>query len=115
MFRKMFCTLLIGFTLTNVNTPYRFHIFASDDQEIGIKACYEYKNELIHSYQEMILGMDEEEVMNDLTRLYQGEKVGHDVYFKLGDGKGEELSGEFKNNCCDNEIKPKSWIRELFE
>ena len=115
MFRKIFCTLLVGFNLTHTNTYYRFHIYPNNNDETSIKESYAYKNELIHSYQDMILGVDESQVMQDLLQLYQGEKVGYDLYFKLGEGNGKALSGEFKNNYCDNEIKPKSWIKEMFE
>lgn len=116
MFRKLFCTFLIGMTLSNPTSTKTFNIIANSNSKEDITTMYQYKNDIIRSYQEMITGVEEEEVMKDLTLLYpQMRYENNQLVLMIGEGKGKNISGELKKDYCEVEIKPKSFISGLFD
>ncbi len=116
MFRKIFCTFLIGMTLSNPTSSKTFSIVANSNTKEDIAEMYQYKNEIIGSYQEMITGVSEDEVMEDLTLLYpQMNYENNQLVLVIGEGKGKRISGELKKDYCEVDVKPKSFIGSLFE
>lgn len=116
MYRKIFCTLLIGLSLSRQTIPATFNITANSNNKEDIEIMYQYKNEIIKHYQDMITGMDEEDVLKDMVIIYPNMYYeNHQLYLIIGEGQGKTIKGELKKDYCEVEIKPKSIFEEWLD
>ncbi len=107
---------MIGMTLSNPVLSCSLNVIANSNSKEDISEMYQYKNEIIQSYQSMIEGVSEKEVIEDLMILYpQMSYSDEQLTFIIGEGKGKSIKGELKKDYCNVDIKPKSFIQSLFD
>lgn len=90
------------------NNDYYFKITAKSNSKEDIIKMYEYKNEIIQSYSNMIIGLNQDEVIDDLCMLYDMKLDHHTLILDLGEGK--TIEGKLRNNYCKEDIIVKSYI-----
>ncbi len=106
----------INATGTSITMRYEIYNDTSSTDELMIK------DNIISVYQEIIYGVDEStrsSLIKKNAHLFALEddfdvEVSYDtIIIKVGDGEGTLVSGEFDWAMCSNEVKPKSFIKEL--
>lgn len=117
MIKKVYISFLIGLGVFSApSNNVDFKIISNSNSKEDIEIMYEYKNEIIENYAKMIVGIDKQEVINDLILMYPNMTYeNNELCLTIGNGLGKSIQGKLKNNYCDVEVKPKSWIVELFD
>lgn len=115
MFQKLYLTTLIGFGFLfgNTNDHINFKIVSNSNEKEDIEQMYYYKNEIINKYQSMFLAVNQNEVIEDLMKIYpELSYKNKTLIYVIGEGKGKSISGELKDDYCDVDVKPKSFLLE---
>ena len=109
MYKKMMIVFLVFLSFSNL------HALAQDDRQYfkiygdsqHTKQTYEVKNELIATYQQLVMGLETDEYSAALKNFFanheQIEYKNHTLTMILGDGQGVVLEGELKTNYCAKE------------
>lgn len=117
MIKNIYCSFLMAFGLfASIPSKSEFVIISNSNSKEDIVIMYEYKNEIIENYAKMMIGLEEKTVIEDLLLMYPEmtyEK--NQLIYVIGDGNGKQIKGELKSNYCDVEVKPKSFIAEMFK
>lgn len=106
MYKKIMIVFLIFLTFTNLKVVAQDHrqYFQIVGDSNYSEDVYRVKNELIHSFQDLVMGLDESEysaaIKNTLPEDERISYKNHTVTIVLGDGMGKVLEGELKTNYC---------------
>lgn len=99
-----------------ISLRYEIYCDSSCKDELWIK------DEALRVYQEIVQGLDKDKravlVMKNLEQFEINEdwKVDYNndtVFITIGNGNGTILTGDFEWVLCSNQVKPKSWIKEI--
>lgn len=99
-----------------ISLRYEIYCDSSCKDELWIK------DEALRVYQEIVQGLDKDKravlVMKNLEQFEINEdwKVDYNndtVFITIGNGNGTILTGDFEWVLCSNQVKPKSWIKEV--
>lgn len=99
-----------------VSLRYEIYCDSSCKEELRIK------DRILDIYQEIVQGLDKDKraalVIKNLEMFEIDEdwKVDYHndtILITVGNGKGTVLSGDFEWILCSNQVKPRSWIKEV--
>lgn len=99
-----------------ISLRYEIYCDSSCKDELWIK------DEALKVYQEIVQGLDKDKravlVMKNLEQFEINEdwKVDYNndtIFITIGNGNGTILTGDFEWVLCSNQVKPKSWIKEV--
>lgn len=116
MVKKIYMSFLIGLSLFSTSVDnVNFKIISNSNSKEDLQIMYEYKNEIIENYAKMIIGIDKQQVIEDLILMYPDITYNNnELCLVIGEGMGKSIKGELKDNYCNVDVKPKSWLVELF-
>ncbi len=117
MQKKILFVLFMFLLVVNVNAGhenYYFRILANSNQEVDIDRMYEVKDDILNTYTSITKGfsqMDIDVAITDNLKDFSGKDYRISYYngeikIVIGKGAGKEISGELKQNYCE-EVKVK--------
>ena len=103
MFKNILICLLLVLNVNQVHAANKIPEFVIYGSSTNIKEVYDIKKQLLKEYEQLVMGLDEEDYIIAIKDYLNYEQVSFDnqtLKIVVGDGNGKVLRGKLKTNYC---------------
>lgn len=121
MCKNIIIALLIVLNFSNVSAQSKIPTFIIYGDRQNIKEVYETKNRLLKEYEQLVMGLDEQDYEDAIVDYLNYENVeykNNTLKIVLGNGDGKVLKGKLKTNYCKiekDEIETQFFFKKLWQ
>ena len=121
MCKNIIIALLIVLNFSNVSAQSKIPTFIIYGDRQNIKEVYETKNRLLKEYEQLVMGLDEQDYEDAIVEYLNYENVeykNNTLKIVLGNGDGKVLKGKLKTNYCKiekDEIETQFFFKKIWQ
>ena len=121
MYKNIIIALLIVLNFSNVSAQSKIPVFIIYGDRQNIKEVYETKNRLLKEYEQLVMGLDEQDYEDAIVEYLNYENVeykNNTLKIVLGNGDGKVLKGKLKTNYCKiekDEIETQFFFKKIWQ
>lgn len=121
MYKNIIIALLIVLNFSNVSAQSKIPTFIIYGDRQNIKEVYETKNRLLKEYEQLVMGLDEQDYEDAIGEYLNYENVeykNNTLKIVLGNGDGKVLKGKLKTNYCKiekDEIETQFFFKKIWQ